>query len=208
VTINPLVNWIWLGFGVLAFGTGLALLPERAFAFALARVPSEAVTTGVLLLLLLMPTGVRAQHVESAQNVPVVPRTALERELQHEIICMCRGCGRQRLAECQCGLAVEMRAELAGLVARGMSRDEVYAYYIKKYGSQEPLASPIDKGFNRLAWLLPYVVGASGAVMVVLVARRWSRHDEGSDVKPAETPDATADAALKAKLDDELRDLD
>jgi cytochrome c-type biogenesis protein CcmF len=223
VTINPLVNWIWLGFGVLAFGTGLALLPERAFAFALARVPSEAVTTGVLLLLLLMPTGVRAQplgvlgaalsvvegqHVASAQNVPVVPRTALERELQHEIICMCRGCGRQRLAECQCGLAVEMRAELAGLVARGMSRDEVYAYYIKKYGSQEPLASPIDKGFNRLAWLLPYVVGASGAVMVVLVARRWSRHDEGSDVKRAETPDATADAALKAKLDDELRDLD
>ena len=31
VTINPLVNWIWLGFGVLAFGTGIALLPERAF---------------------------------------------------------------------------------------------------------------------------------------------------------------------------------
>jgi cytochrome c-type biogenesis protein CcmF len=208
VTINPLVNWIWFGFGVLAFGTGLALLPERAFAFALARVPSEAVTTGVLLLLLLVPTGVRAQHVESAQNVPVVPRTALERELQHEIICMCRGCGRQRLAECQCGLAVEMRAELAGLVARGMSREEVYAYYIKKYGSQEPLASPIDKGFNRLAWLLPYFVGASAAVMVVLVARRWSRHDEGSDVKRAETPDVTADAALQAKLDDELRDLD
>src|SRR3954471_19241363 len=31
VTVNPLVNWIWLGFGVLAFGTGLALLPEQAF---------------------------------------------------------------------------------------------------------------------------------------------------------------------------------
>ena len=28
VTINPLVNWIWLGFAVLAFGTGIALLPE------------------------------------------------------------------------------------------------------------------------------------------------------------------------------------
>ena len=28
VTINPLVNWIWFGFGVMALGTGLALLPE------------------------------------------------------------------------------------------------------------------------------------------------------------------------------------
>src|SRR6476646_2647135 len=40
VTINPLVNWIWLGFGVLAFGTGIALLPERAFLFAAAKVPA------------------------------------------------------------------------------------------------------------------------------------------------------------------------
>ena len=28
VVINPLVDWIWLGFGVLALGTGIALLPE------------------------------------------------------------------------------------------------------------------------------------------------------------------------------------
>ena len=30
VVVNPLVNWIWLGFGVLAFGTIIALLPERS----------------------------------------------------------------------------------------------------------------------------------------------------------------------------------
>jgi cytochrome c-type biogenesis protein CcmF len=39
VTVNPLVNWIWLGFGLLAFGTGIAMLPERAFSFAAAKVP-------------------------------------------------------------------------------------------------------------------------------------------------------------------------
>src|SRR5579872_5310016 len=36
ITINPLVNWIWFGFGILAFGTIIALLPERTFAFATA----------------------------------------------------------------------------------------------------------------------------------------------------------------------------
>jgi cytochrome c-type biogenesis protein CcmF len=42
VVVNPLVNWIWTGFGLLVIGTGIALLPERAFAFALGRVPAGA----------------------------------------------------------------------------------------------------------------------------------------------------------------------
>ncbi len=42
VVVNPLVNWIWTGFGLLVIGTGIALLPERAFAFALGRVPASA----------------------------------------------------------------------------------------------------------------------------------------------------------------------
>ena len=42
IVVNPLVNWIWIGFGVMAFGTGIALLPERAFSFALAEAAVEA----------------------------------------------------------------------------------------------------------------------------------------------------------------------
>jgi cytochrome c-type biogenesis protein CcmF len=50
VVINPLVNWIWVGFGVMALGTGIALLPERTFNFALARLPATAEAAAVLLL--------------------------------------------------------------------------------------------------------------------------------------------------------------
>src|SRR5678816_1122579 len=50
VHVNPLVNWIWFGFAVMAIGTGLALLPESAFAFATAKVPAGAATTSLLLL--------------------------------------------------------------------------------------------------------------------------------------------------------------
>ena len=49
VTVNPLVNWVWFGFGILALGTGIALLPESAFAFVTARVPAGAATTSVLI---------------------------------------------------------------------------------------------------------------------------------------------------------------
>ena len=52
IIINPLVDWIWLGFGVIAFGTGIALLPERAYSFALAKMPAEAATTAVFALML------------------------------------------------------------------------------------------------------------------------------------------------------------
>jgi cytochrome c-type biogenesis protein CcmH/NrfF len=205
------VNWIWFGFGILAFGTIIALLPERTFAFATAKLPAGAVTTGLVLLLLLVPVTARAQHIESPQNVPVIPKSQLERDLQHEIICMCGTCGRQRLAECQCGIAAQMREELAGLVARGMTREQVYQYYIDKYGSQEPLASPIDKGFNRVAWALPYIAGATGALLVGFVAVRWTRRDPEAPTAAAAADAAAAeteDPALRERLDDELRDLD
>jgi cytochrome c-type biogenesis protein CcmF len=208
ITVNPLVNWIWFGFAVMALGTGLALLPESAFAFAAARIPAGAtVTTSLLLLLLLWPAPARAQHVEDPMAVPVVPQTQLEKEMRTEIICMCGTCGRKRIGECLCPVAAEMRQEVAAMIAQGKTREQVYAYYIAKYGSQEALASPIDEGFNRLAWFFPYLIGATGAASIALVAFRWSKREEASPTSTAsaEMPD---DPKLRERLDDELRDLD
>jgi cytochrome c-type biogenesis protein CcmF len=208
VKVNPLVNWIWMGVGIMLIGTVIALLPERAFAFATSRVPAGAAPTTLVVLLLMsaMTAGVRAQHVASPQNVPVVPRTALERELQSQIVCMCGTCGRQRLGECTCSTAAEMRQELAGLTAKGMNYDEIVAYYVDKYGSQEVLAAPIDKGFNRLAWLLPYGIGATGVVVIAGLALKWSRR--AAPMPSSAATDARTNQALEQRLDDELRDLD
>src|SRR4030095_8313272 len=48
--INPLVNWIWLGFGMLAIGTIIALLPDAVFSFATVNLPAQPVTTSLILL--------------------------------------------------------------------------------------------------------------------------------------------------------------
>jgi cytochrome c-type biogenesis protein CcmH/NrfF len=206
ITVNPLVNWIWVGFGILAMGSIIAMLPESIFAVAVAKLPASVATT-TMLLLALLPAAAGAQHIENPAAIRLEPRTQLEKELQSEIICMCGSCGRKRIGECTCGLAAQMRAEVAKMVAQGRSREAVYEYYMAKYGSQEPLASPIDKGFNRLAWLLPYAIGASGALVVGLAAFRWSRRD--ATAQPDAAPLAgTGDASLQQRLDDELRDLD
>jgi cytochrome c-type biogenesis protein CcmF len=208
VTINPLVNWIWFGFGVMAIGTLIALMPESAYAFAAARIPAGAAgaTTALLVALLLVPSVVHAQHMDGATDAPNITaaRTPLEKDLWGEIICMCRGCGRKRIGDFCCAKAAEMRGEVATLLDAGKSRDEVYQYFIAKYGSQEPLGAPIDKGFNRLAWLFPYLVGASGAVAVALAAIKWSKRQ--SQIAIAGVP--AEDPVLGSRLDDELRDLD
>jgi hypothetical protein len=68
---------------------------------------------------------------------------------------------------------------------------------------QEVLASPIDRGFNRLAWLLPYGVALGALIAVLLTARRWSRPRAH-----ALAGDAGLDPTLNARLDDELKNLD
>ena len=76
-----------------------------------------------------------------------------------------------------------MRGEIAKLVEQGKSRDDVYKYFMDQYGSQEPLASPIDRGFNRLAWAVPYAIGLIGLGLAATIAIRWSR--ARPDIRPA-----------------------
>jgi cytochrome c-type biogenesis protein CcmF len=206
--VNPLVNWIWVGVGVMLIGTFIALLPERAFAFATAKVPAGAATTSLLVLVLLAGSAAsaRAQHAEDAQTVVAPPQSAVEKELRTAIICMCGDCGRKRVGECLCPVAAAERDEIAKLVKQGMNRDEVIQYFVKKYGSQEPLAEPIDRGFNRLAWLFPYAAGLAGVVIVGGIALRWSRRAHQPDAPAPLQP--VASTALQQQLDDELRDLD
>jgi len=206
VKVNPLVNWIWMGVGIMAIGTFVALLPARAFGFAAASVPEGAATASMIVILLLGSGSValRAQHVPKTGAV-ISSRTTFEKEMQGKIVCMCGTCGRQRINECTCATADAMRAELASLTAKGMTNDQVIDYFVKKYGSQEVLASPINVGFNRIAWLLPYGVGLAGVVVVGRMAAKWSRRRPNPDAHAQAAP---KDAALESKLDDELRDLD
>jgi cytochrome c-type biogenesis protein CcmF len=206
-TINPLVNWIWFGFGIMAIGTLIALLPERAFVFAVARLPAGAVnpvTTSLLILMLLLPSTASAQ---ANQSVQPVMRTALERRLENDVLCTC-GC-RRPVATCgmpNCQGEEAQRAKIKQYVSEGKDHDAVIAAFVQEFGGEHILSAPLDQGFNRLAWLFPYLVGLSGAAGLWLVAMKWARrsHGDADDgrLATAGTPD------LSARLDDELRDLD
>jgi cytochrome c-type biogenesis protein CcmF len=207
INVNPLVDWIWFGFAVMAIGTGIALLPERTYAFALAKLPEAAgaaATTGAALLLMLwvLSAPLMAQH-EAGTGVLLPPKNALERQMRDEMACTCGSCEHEALSKCPCSQADQTRGELRTQVELGKTREEIISHFIAQFGGQQFLRSPIDKGFNRLAWLVPYGVGAIGLVVVGMTARRWSRHPDGS--AQAEEP---KDPEIEERLDDELRNLD
>ncbi|MGE4053594.1 MAG: cytochrome c-type biogenesis CcmF C-terminal domain-containing protein [Vicinamibacterales bacterium] len=206
--VNPLVNWVWLGFGILALGTGIALLPERTFAFALSQSETaEAVRTAVILLALLgasVPALAQDHSLGSAID-PNPLRTELERSVGEQLVCLCGGCSKEPIASCACGNAAQIRGEIRAFAEAGRTEDEIIQHYVNLYGSLEPLASPPSEGFNRLAWLFPYLMGASGAVFVVAAAVRWSRRPKQAPSRGAAAP---VDQDIEDRLDDELRNLD
>jgi cytochrome c-type biogenesis protein CcmH/NrfF len=93
--------------------------------------------------------------------------------------------------------------KLAAYIAEGKDHDQIIAAFVSDFGSQAVLTAPIDRGFNRVAWAFPYVIGVVGLIAIVWTARRWS-------VSPtaAAAGETGLDPSISARLDDELRDLD
>jgi cytochrome c-type biogenesis protein CcmF len=207
IVINPLVNWIWLGFGVLAIGTTIALLPERAYSFAVERATIEGAartTAALTILLLLGGSTLSAQPGVHTLVAPILPRNDLERRLGQRLVCLCGTCSKEPIGVCACDYAAGVKREVASLVDAGKSESDILRHFIAEYGSEELLGAPIDRGFARLAWLVPYLTGGGGVAAIGLMAARWSKRRRSEPRAPL----PSIDDQLTGRLDDELRDLD
>jgi cytochrome c-type biogenesis protein CcmH/NrfF len=94
-------------------------------------------------------------------------------DLGHKMMCTC-GCN-QVLLECNhvgCQSSDRMRNELMAALDRGDNDDLILQGFVQKYGSVV-LAAPTTTGFNRVAWIIPYVTLLAGIGVVVVVVRTW-----------------------------------
>ena len=88
-------------------------------------------------------------------------------------MCIC-GCG-QILLECNhvgCPDSDGMRNELMAAVTRGDSDSLVQQAFVQKYGPTV-LAAPMTSGFDRTAWIMPFVALIAGIFVVVYIVRSW-----------------------------------
>jgi cytochrome c-type biogenesis protein CcmF len=218
---NPVVDWIWFGFMLLAIATGIVLLPEAllerltvgatATAGAAARSAGAAGVALWLALgaggtLLLSPQPAAAQMAGGSNTAPE-PSGADENWLVRNVVCQCGTC-RHTLIECEsegCGHAIQDRLTIRQLLTQGRKREEIVDYFVRKYGGEVALAAPRDRGFNRLAWLFPYSVATLAACGLGYGAYRLAKRPP-AQTTPSEP--TVADPELADKLDDELRNLD
>lgn len=144
-------------------------------------------------------------------------------KLGHRMMCQC-GCN-QVLLECNhvgCTTSEKMRKELgaalagtqlpggpgsggpsnpAGPQSRGTggasptSDESILQSFVAKYGPVV-LAAPTTRGFDRVAWIVPYLTLALGLGLVSLVVKKW---------KTRQQPRAAAVAALSSDQFDEFR---
>lgn len=133
-------------------------------------------------------------------------------EIEESLTCQC-GCG-LTVHSCnhlQCGSALPLRQEIREQMAKGLSKDEILAYFQGKYG-EKILSAPTISGFNLAAWVMPFALLLLGTAFVVVTLRRWQRRGaQAAHPSPPASPPGPSSAprsALERELDRELRDLD
>jgi cytochrome c-type biogenesis protein CcmH len=113
-------------------------------------------------------------------------------ELGHQLMCIC-GCS-QILLECNhvgCPDSDGMRNELMAAVSRGDSDSLVQQAFVQKYGPTV-LAAPTTTGFNRTAWIMPFValiVGFSLVFYIILVWRNRPAPAIADGLRPLRGPE-------------------
>ena len=106
-------------------------------------------------------------------------------DLGHRLMCAC-GC-HQILLECNhvgCSYSDRMRAELVAAVDRGDNDDLTLQSFVQKYGPTV-LAAPTKTGFNRVAWVAPYLALVLGIGLVTFIVRAWRSRPL---LRPADAP--------------------
>lgn len=116
-------------------------------------------------------------------------------DLGHKLMCAC-GC-RQILLECNhvgCQYSDRMRGELLASIQRGDSDDLTLQGFVQKYGPTV-LAAPTTTGFNRVAWIMPYVALLLGITGTIVLVRVWRN-------RPAAAPSGIRPSLNSSELDE------
>ena len=90
-------------------------------------------------------------------------------DVEKDVMCVC-GCGKV-LENCLCGTADRMRGEIAGMIAKGMSKKEIIAELQSMYG-KEVLVNPPKEGVFLGLWTYPVIAVAIGIVAIYIIGRR------------------------------------
>ena len=86
---------------------------------------------------------------------------------------MCPICSGQTIGQSNTETSAQMRDLVLKKLRHGETKEEVLQYFASKYG-ERVLAEPTKGGFNRMLWLLPFIIVVVAVVVISLLMRQWS----------------------------------
>jgi cytochrome c-type biogenesis protein CcmH len=93
-------------------------------------------------------------------------------ELEGQLMCpICEG---ETLAQSDQPAAQQIKAYIQRRIDQGATRSEIKRELVQQWGTRI-LAAPPRHGFDLLAWLLPIVGVLAGALVLGVLAWRWTR---------------------------------
>jgi cytochrome c-type biogenesis protein CcmF len=238
VYINPLINWVWIGFMIFAFGTFICLIPQGVVDRLSPRPRTRLGRAADVAVLVLIALGLTAGLVRTAHAAGGAgaaehqvsggmgdegtgyasqyrPDTDTAAKLMKELVCMCGGCQRENIFECKCANAAEARRKVLGLLA---------SYDLKSADGQQKAYDGVVATFikeyggeqvlatprNKASWLLPSLAVVGGLGLLIVAGRRWVKTGQRRVAGMAGAGGAAAveDEAYADKLDDELSETD
>lgn len=124
---------------------------------------------------------------------------AKARRIEDQLIAPC--CWTQPVSQHYSEVSEQIRKEVRAMVEAGKSRDEILDYYVAKYG-ERILAAPRARGFNILAYVLPWAALAAGAWLLFILLRKLRTP------VPADGPPLKTDPRYISKVEQEIQELE
>ena len=152
---------------------------------------------GLLFFILFFPN-LAVMAIQDAQE-EALQKTA--RELYARI--MCPICSGQTIGQSSNKTSAQMRDLVLKKLRQGETKGEVLHYFASKYG-ERILAEPTKGGFNRMLWLLPFVIVFLAVAVISLLMRRWSTK---APVETVPRLDENEQSEYTSRLEKELKEF-
>lgn len=119
------------------------------------------------------------------------------REIENNLIAPC--CWTQPVSEHYSEVSEKIRKEVREMVAAGKSRDDILDHFVALYG-ERILAAPRARGFNSLAYILPWLALILGAWLLIVLLKKLRAPARALAPEPA--PDSQYTLAVEKEIKD------
>ncbi len=137
---------------------------------------------------------------------PAKANSTTVNDVAKELICQC-GCT-MVLSNCshaECASREAMTSLIEQKLAQGQSAEQIIQFFVAQYGEQV-LSSPPKRGFNLVAWILPFVAILGGGGVIYIALKAWIRRGKGGQTN-ALTKVEEMDEEYRRQLEKELEEF-